>query len=150
MNTLLFFALILTTQPSCKQNSNLETEIPELESLIKTFSRNFQNQDIDSLKLSIHKDVRFYLPGIGLLNGQHAFSSYFKKEFQKRSYSFSSYPDTIYLANRLAIYREEQNGQIDDLESGMSYPFSRYVAYTCIRDSMDAFRIFECSFVEKD
>ena len=150
INRILFFVLILATFTSCQQKSESEAEIAEIENLISTFNRNFQNQDIDSLILTIDEDVRFFVPGIGQLKGLPYLISYIQKDFQTRSYTYQTYTDTIYISNHISVYREEQIGQIDDLEAGMSYPLMRHAAFLCTRDSLGILRIFEYTFVEKD
>lgn len=133
------------------QNQWSPEELGDLvDKLADKFHIALQDKEIDTMMGLFHSNASLSISGRGVLKGKQQIRSFFHSHFQTTSYTTYLVKDTILISDQIFIYRGHMTGHIEDFESGMIYPLSRFLFFTFTLDETDEIKIFDYTFVDKD
>lgn len=140
----------LFTCSACHDRRDPEELRGRIEAMAENFHVAFEDRQIDTLMDIFHSNARLTISGKGVLKGKEQIRSYFQRHFQTTSYSTDLTEDTILMSDNIFIYQGRSIGQIEDFESGMTYPLFRFSTLTFTFDELDEIKLFDYTFVDKD
>jgi hypothetical protein len=144
----ILFALVALA--ACQNNRSPEELSDQVEQLVDNFHVAFQDKQIDTLMGFFHSNARLSISGKGVLKGKQEIRSFFHTHFQTTSCTTDLVKDTILISDQIFIYRGQSTGHIQDFESGMTYPLSRFSFFTFTLNETDEIKLFDYTFVDKD